>query len=770
MEIHKRVLGKFRKTINPPYGLHDIPSLLGIILLFVSLLLLAVLIAQPTEPRSIASGDVGQTNVSEFSSNEILVKVKKEPAKKINSKARPENIGVSSIEKINKDFKVEEFKKVLPDDKDAKTDQSLFDWYEVKIPGVEKKIKGTYNKDTKKLSSSDPSSNSVKRLIDKYHADPNIETVEPNFVVRALVTPNDPYYSSTGSWGQSYKDLWGIHKIDAKLAWNQTTGSGSVIVANIDTGVDRNHEDLQSNMWTNSAEIPNNGVDDDSNGYIDDYHGWDWVNNDNDPMDDHGHGTHTAGTIAAVGNNATGVVGVNWTSKIMALKFLSSGGSGSLSNAVKALQYAADNGAKVSSNSWGCFCNSFFMDDAIKYEHDAGMAVAVAAGNSNWDALDFSPASSDYSITVAATSSTDSKASFSNYGEKIDVAAPGVDVLSLKASVSPMCSSSRTVGTKYCRVSGTSMAAPHVAGLAALLWANNASLSNEEIRQILRSGADDLGTSGKDIFFGYGRINADGSMKLSSSGYLAPVITSPRGRGSASGSNYNVTGGVPGPKFANYKLEAGRGRNPASWTTLKNSTSQVVSGTLATVDTTLLSDGDYIFRLTATATDGKKYKFQVHDVDVNNGNPPDTLPPSAPTGLKARIVSSSRVDLTWNASTDNVAVAGYRVYRNGVLRKTQTGRSYSDRSIKLGTKYTYFIRAYDSSGNVSSRSNLVSVTIKSGSPKKKLGDINGDGRINIRDLSILLFRWRTNYASADLNGDGKVDIRDLSVLLSRWGR
>ncbi|MCH7541724.1 hypothetical protein IH981_03040, partial [Patescibacteria group bacterium] len=183
-----------------------------------------------------------------------------------------------------------------------------------------------------------------------------------------------------------------------------------------------------------------------------------------------------------------------------------------------------------------------------------------------------------------------------------------------------------------------------------------------------------------------------------------------------------------------------------------------------------LSDNRYIFRVTATATDGKTYQFQVHDVDVNNGNPPDTLPPSAPTGLKAKIVSSSRVDLTWNASTDNVAVAGYRVYRNGALRKTQTGRSYSDRSIKLGTKYTYYVKAYDSSGNVSSRSNLVSVTIKSGSPKKKLGDINGDGKINIRDLSILLFRWRTKYVNADFNGDGKVDIRDLSVLLSRWGR
>ena len=117
--------------------------------------------------------------------------------------------------------------------------------------------------------------------------------------------------------------------------------------------MDRNHEDLSRNMWVNTREIPGNGVDDDVNGYVDDYYGWDWVNNDNDPMDDHGHGTHTAGTIAAVGNNGLGVVGVNWNGKIMALKFLNSGGSGYLSDAVKTLQYAADNGAQISSNIWG---------------------------------------------------------------------------------------------------------------------------------------------------------------------------------------------------------------------------------------------------------------------------------------------------------------------------------------------------------------------------------------------------------------------------------
>jgi hypothetical protein len=417
-----------------------------------------------------------------------------------------------------------------------------------------------------------------------------------------------------------------MHKIDAAGAWDQSTGSSSIIVADIDTGVDRNHEDLAGQMWVNSAETPNNGVDDDGNGYVDDYYGWDWVNNDNDPMDDHGHGTHTVGTIAAVGNNSKGVVGVNWTSKIMALKFLSSGGSGSFENGVKALQYAADMGAKVSSNSWGCLCQSAIIEDAVKYEHDAGMVVAAAAGNDNADALDHSPASADYAVAVAASDANDGKASFSNWGEKIDVAAPGVDILSLKAAVSPMCATYRTVGSKYCRVDGTSMATPHVAGLAALLLAKNPSLNNEEVRQVLREGSDDLGTAGKDKDFGYGRINANKALNLSGSNPLTPIITSPNSRTLVTGSQISIFGSVPGPNFASYKIEVGAGRTPSSWELIKTSNTQIINGTLATIDSTKLLEGLNIIRVTATDNDGKNYQFQVHDIEVDNFNAQIDIP------------------------------------------------------------------------------------------------------------------------------------------------
>ena len=769
MEIPKHLFSHFRKSINPPYGVNDLPVLIGLFIFLTLILLTAVLMGQPRDTTSFASLGAQDIGNDEFVAGEILVRLKKSSSDKVKANVKPENIGLKSIEKINKELKVAEFEPVIPRGSKKKVDDQIFDWYRVKLPERGIKIKGEFDQETAKITSNNPAAKKLQKAIDKFKADPNVEVVEPNFIVKILATPNDPYYSSSGSWGQSYPDLYGMHNIDADLAWDQTTGSASIIVADIDTGVDRNHPDIAANMWVNSGEIPNNGIDDDGNGYIDDYFGWDWYNNDNDPMDDHGHGTHTAGTIAGVGNNSIGVVGVNWTSKIMALKFLSASGSGYLSDGIAALEYAADKGAHVSSNSWGCACNSTAMDDAIKYEHDRGMVVVVASGNSNGDALDHAPASSDHSLTVAASGNNDVRATFSNYGQKIDVIAPGVNILSLKAATSPMCTSSRTVGTQYCRVSGTSMATPHVAGLAALLLANNPALSNEEVRQIIRRGADDIGTTGKDIFYGFGRISAKGSMDLSAGSYLAPIISSPRTRSTISGSSVNIVGGVPGPIFNSYKVEAGKGRNPASWTTLINSTTQVNNGTLVNFDSTSLSNGDYIFRVTATASDGNKYQFQIHDVEVDN-NQADTLPPSTPTSLKLKIVSNSRVDLTWNASTDNVAVAGYKIYRNNTLRKTQTGRFYADTTIKTGTKYTYYVRSYDTSGNLSSKSNLVSVTINVGAPKKKLGDVNGDGSINIRDLSILLSRWKQNHTGSDLNGDGKIDIRDLSILLSRWGR
>jgi subtilisin family serine protease len=293
---------------------------------------------------------------------------------------------------------------------------------------------------------------------------PNVLYAEPDYVVEAIATPNDPLF------GQ----LWGMAKINAPAAWDVTFGSANVVVGDIDTGIDYNHPDLAANAWVNPGEIPANGIDDDGNGYKDDVHGWDWANNDSDPFDDHFHGTHTAGTIGAKGNNSVGVVGVNWDVRIAGLKFLSAQGSGSTSNAILALKYAVAKGMRVTNNSWGGGGYSQGLYDAIAAARDAGSLFIAAAGNNSFDNdfFPFYPASYDLDnlIAVAATTDTDDLASFSNYGAtSVDLGAPGYGVLS-------------TVPGGYDTYSGTSMATPHVSGAAALLLAVHPEWTYAQVR------------------------------------------------------------------------------------------------------------------------------------------------------------------------------------------------------------------------------------------------------------------------------------------------
>ncbi|MDO8658103.1 MAG: S8 family serine peptidase [Candidatus Levybacteria bacterium] len=588
---------------------------------------------------------------TQFISNEILIKVKKESRNKIKD-GDFKNTGINALDQIFKERKPNKFEKVAKLNKKSNIDSDIFSWYLIQFNEPVEKINGKLDKKTGKLDTTSPAKKELQKTIVRLLNDPDIETVEPNYIVTTNIVPNDPYYSSTGSWGQAYPDLWGIKKINMETAWNTSTGSSSIIVASIDTGVDRNHEDLKDNMWINIAEIPGNGVDDDNNGYVDDYYGWDFYNNDNDPMDDHGHGTHTAGTIAATGNNGIGVVGVNWKSKIMSVKFLNSGGSGYISDGAKALQYAANAGAKISSNSWGCNCQSALVNDAIKYEHDKEMVIVVAAGNSNIDALDFSPASSELAITVAASDPNDAKAYFSNWGEKIDVSAPGVDILSAKAAVNTMCDVTITVGINYCRVSGTSMATPHVTGLAALLLSKDPALTNEEIRQLIRNGATDLGSPGKDIYFGYGRIDANFTLSISSKP-LAPIITNPRNKTVLSGA-LQITGSAAGQNFSSYKVELGTGRSPNVWTLIKESNVPIINNVLATLDTSTFADGTYTVRLTATDTSNKSYQFQVFDLIVDNLD--------ALINFPLDFISQGTLDIVGTAQTKNGAtLANYKL-------------------------------------------------------------------------------------------------------------
>ncbi len=347
----------------------------------------------------------------------------------------------------------------------------------------------------------------VEEALATYRANPAVLYAEPDYRVHLIDMPDDARLA----------DLWGMNNtgqtggtldadIDAPQAWDVTTGSGSTIVAVIDTGVDYTHEDLAANMWVNTGETPGDGLDNDGNGYVDDVYGYDFANHDADPMDDHNHGTHVAGTIGAVGNNGIGVTGVNWNVQIMAVKFLNANGSGTLSDAVEAIHYSVDMGATISNNSWGDneeFSQALY--DAVAYAGNAGQIFLAGAGNGNAlglgqnnDQIPFYPASFDLDniISVAATDSNDARATFSNYGTtSVDLAAPGVSILST------------TPGNTYSSFSGTSMATPHVAGVAALIQGLHPDWTYRQVIDQLLGTVDPL-PAWQNLTVTGGRLNA----------------------------------------------------------------------------------------------------------------------------------------------------------------------------------------------------------------------------------------------------------------------
>ncbi|HDZ44671.1 MAG TPA: LEPR-XLL domain-containing protein [Phycisphaerae bacterium] len=342
--------------------------------------------------------------------------------------------------------------------------------------------------------------------------------IEPNFVhtmgdVIESTMPNDGGFSS----------LWGLNNtgqtggladadIDAPEAWDLTTGSADVVIAIVDTGIDYTHPDLAANMWVNPGEIAGDGIDNDGNGYIDDIYGYDFINGDSDPYDDHSHGTHVAGTIGAVGNDAAGVAGVNWTTKLMAMKFLSAGGYGSTAGAIQAINYVTmmrrDFGINViaTNNSWGGGGYSSALADAISSADQAGVLFIAAAGNSgsNNDVGSHYPSNYAYDnvIAVAATDHNDNLAYFSSYGATtVDLGAPGVSIYST------------VPGNSYSWYSGTSMATPHVAGVAGLLAAMNPQATAAEIKAAILDGADPISSlTGRTVTGA--RLNAYASLQL----------------------------------------------------------------------------------------------------------------------------------------------------------------------------------------------------------------------------------------------------------------
>lgn len=303
---------------------------------------------------------------------------------------------------------------------------------------------------------------------------PDVEYVEPNYIYRINRRPNDPMLDQL--WGMENTQNPGVD-IGAINAWALETGNQDLVVAVIDTGINYNHPDLRGNLWTNEAELNGTaGVDDDGNGVVDDIYGYNAITQTGDPLDDHGHGSHCSGTIGAKGDDGQGIVGVAWNVRLMGIKFLSASGGGTLEGAIRAIDYATTMGAKILSNSWGGGGFSQALKEAIERSHVADTVFVAAAGNesNNNDSRPTYPATYDVPnvISVAAVDSRGQLASFSNYGKNtVHVAAPGVNVLS---SID---------NDGYDSWSGTSMAAPHVSGIAALLLSREPALSNTDVRE-----------------------------------------------------------------------------------------------------------------------------------------------------------------------------------------------------------------------------------------------------------------------------------------------
>ncbi len=322
----------------------------------------------------------------------------------------------------------------------------------------------------------------------------------PDRAYRLAYEPNDPLFPSQ----------WNLFRMQLPQAWDWTRGNPQVVVAVLDTGVDYNHPELAPNLWVNTREIPNNGVDDDGNGLVDDYLGYDFAYNDPDPMDDHGHGTACAGIVAAAGNNGLQIAGVAFQCRIMCVKIGLSNGYSYDSMFAPAVIYAAQMGAKVQSIS-------YFSDDltpalraATDYAWKHGSLLVVAAGNYN-EPLPLYPAGYDRAVGVAASTPSDRKASFSNMGSWVDVAAPGVGIYAT------------TRGGGYTdSFAGTSAAAPNAAGVAALLWSWLPNARIETVREALEYSAEPIPDPTAGVYVNYGIVNADRALHFLREATLLP--------------------------------------------------------------------------------------------------------------------------------------------------------------------------------------------------------------------------------------------------------
>ncbi|MCC6832049.1 MAG: S8 family serine peptidase [Thermoleophilia bacterium] len=490
--------------------------------------------------------------------------------------------------------------------------------------------------------------------------------------VRPLAAATDP------SWGSQ----WDMTTIGAPEAWDLAPGV-PVIVATTDTGVDISHPELAGRVWVNTGEIAANGLDDDHNGYVDDVNGWDFRNNDAGVFDGAAvdtHGTHVAGTIAASRDNGVGIAGLSSTARLMPVKFMEDASGGTFMNGVLAIQYAVDHGARVINASWGSSSYWQPMCDAVQAAVNRGVLFVAAAGN---DGLDEGagvayPAACPSAgiVSVAATTGTDHLAAFSNRGATtVDLGAPGESIYSLAP------------GSGYSWKSGTSMAAPHVAGVAAMLLGRHPSLGVADLKSLLMdTGAPAAALAGTTV--SGRRLSASAAMSAAdapdTTPPTAPVITSPAAGAVVNDATVTWTGSTDASGIDGYRV------------TVDGTVVGNVGSGVRSLDPGPLADGPHSVTVTAADTAGNTTAGTAVPFTL------DTRPPAAFTMTAPAATAATEVTVTWTPSSDDNGIARYRVRWDGgavTLGATATRLPFA---LPVGGGFEVTVAADDPAGNTTS--------------------------------------------------------------------
>ena len=495
-----------------------------------------------------------------------------------------------------------------------------------------------------------PAEWALEPLERRYARHPSVEGVEMNRLNRpcAEIVPNDP----------NYGEQWNLALMKMPQAWGIEQGDPEVTVAVVDGGVDLQHPEFRSQLWRNVGEIPGNNIDDDGNGYVDDLNGWDfsdaptlpgrgdWTVRDNEPQDEIGHGTYVSGIIGAAANNGIGIAGIAWRCRLMPLRAdFKYGAGGYLQNddVAAAIVYAADNGAQVINMSWGDTVNAFIVEDAVMYAYARGCVMVAAAGNEG-AVGSWYPAGLKTVISVAGLTKERRLNGDSNFGATIDIAAPGDEILSTD------------LNGGYRNLSGTSMAAPHVSGVAALVRSANPDVTNAEVRETLIRTADPLFISN---LVGAGSLNAYAALTAPTA--LIAQINAARMASQAAAPSpiekIEIFGSAGGDGFTAYWLEYGIGEVPDLWFPLGTvKTKPKFNVCLYKWDTSALTEGKYTVRLSVTSKTGEIQRDRTV-VEVDH-----TAPLISASESQAWFVGNSVTSVVW-WQTDELSTGEIEIFQ-----------------------------------------------------------------------------------------------------------